>query len=294
MEILKVLLDSFLDSLKVFVIVFILYVLFSFIEGKIITYFEKKKKYSPLIGASIGLIPQCGFSIVSVDLYKKKYITIGTLMAVFIACSDEAVPIILSYPNKAYLVIYLLITKFIIALIFGYLIDFIAYKQEIKKHDEEHEKLLIHSGCCHHEIEENITKENKVKRHLLHPLIHSLKLFGYVLVINLIFGLIIYFIGENSIKQFLNQNVYLTPLLSSFVGLIPNCASSIILTELFINESLTFASTIAGLICNAGMGLIYLFNKKDFSLKKALLITLLLFVISQISGYFILFIELAI
>ena len=126
MNLLPTILDALFDTFKVFVVVFIIYIIFSFIEGKITKSFENKKKFSPLIGASIGLIPQCGFSIVTADLYKKKYVSLGTLIAVFIACSDEAIPIILSYPNKIYLIIPLLATKFIIAILSGYIIDFIA------------------------------------------------------------------------------------------------------------------------------------------------------------------------
>ena len=290
MNLLSTILDALFDTFKVFVVVFIIYIIFSFIEGKITKSFENKKKFSPLIGASIGLIPQCGFSIVTADLYKKKYVTLGTLIAVFIACSDEAIPIILSYPNKIYLIIPLLATKFIIAILSGYIIDFIAYKQEIKKHDNLN-KIQIHSGCCHHDIEDH-DEESKIKKHLLHPLIHSLKISFYVLIVNLIFALIIYFLGENTIKNFLNQNIYLTPLFASIVGLIPNCATSVIITELFVTSSLSFGATIAGLCCNAGFGLIFLFKGKEISFKKVIAISFLLFAISQLFGYFILMIEL--
>lgn len=287
-ELLDALLDALFDTLKVFVVVFIVYIIFSFVEGKLAKLVEKKSKYSPLIGASIGLIPQCGFSIVSADLYLKKYITLGTLIAVFISCSDEAIPILISYPSKMIMIIPIILIKFFTAILFGYLIDLFIKKQIIRIHNHGENKFLNHSGCCHHEIEQE--KETNLQKHLLHPLIHSLKITLYVFIINLLFSLIIYFIGEEAIKTFLNKTIYLTPLFTSIVGLIPNCASSVIITELFVTSSLSLGATISGLICNAGLGLIYLFKNKS-NVKNAFLIALLLFIISLIVGYFILAIE---
>lgn len=291
-EILHALLHAFIDTLKIFAFILIIYFILSFIEGKIAKKFQKSSKFSPIIGASVGLIPQCGFSIVAADFYKKKYISIGTLIAVFIACSDEALPIILSNPNKFYMIFPLLLIKFVSAISFGYIIDllFKGKTNLVKKHNH-YEESLIHKGCCHHEIEEHA--EGFIKKHIVHPLLHSLKISAYVLVINIVFALLIEFIGENSIKIFLNNNIYVTPLLSGLVGLIPNCASSVIISELYVVESLSFGAAISGLICNAGLGLVYLFKDKN-NFKNSLLITILLFIISLIVGYLTLFIELMI
>lgn len=288
-ELLHELLHALLDTINVFLVIFLLYILLSFIEDKITKKFEKSSKFSPIYGALIGIIPQCGFSIVSSDLYRKKNISLGTLLAVFIVCSDEAIPIFLSHPDKALSVIPLLIIKLITAIIFGYLIDFILLKhQEIKERKiHNHDTNIIHKGCCHNHIHE--VKENKLHKHLIDPLIHSLKIIIYVFIVNVIFALLIYFIGEENIANFLNANVYLTPLLSSIIGLIPNCASSVIISELYINNTLTFAATMSGLICNAGLGLVYLYKDKS-KIKNSLLITLLLFLIANFVGYLLLFI----
>lgn len=288
-ELLHELLHALLDTINVFLVIFLLYILLSFIEDKITKKFEKSSKFSPIYGALIGIIPQCGFSIVSSDLYRKKNISLGTLLAVFIVCSDEAIPIFLSHPDKALSIIPLLIIKLITAIIFGYLIDFILLKhQEIKERKiHNHESNIIHKGCCHNHIHEE--KENKLHKHLIDPLFHSLKIIIYVFIVNVIFALLIYFIGEENIANFLNANVYLTPLLSSIIGLIPNCASSVIISELYINNTLTFAATMSGLICNAGLGLVYLYKDKS-KIKNSLLITLLLFLIANFVGYLLLFI----
>ena len=108
-ELLHELLHALIDTSIVFVVIFLLYILLSFIEDKITKKFEKSSKFSPIYGALIGIIPQCGFSIVSSDLYRKKNISLGTLLAVFIVCSDEAIPIFLSHPDKALSIIPLLI-----------------------------------------------------------------------------------------------------------------------------------------------------------------------------------------
>lgn len=279
-----------IDTLKVFIVVLLLYFILSFFENKLAKKFERSSKYSPLIGASLGMIPQCGFSIVASDLYKKKYISTGTLLAVFIACSDEALIILLAHPDKILSIIPLFVVKFVLAISLGYLIDFIIKNKEVilkrKLHDHSHS--LIHKGCCHHEINEE--KESFVKAHIIHPLVHSLKIGLYILIINFIFALLIEFIGEDNIKAFLNTNVYLTPLLSSLIGLIPNCASSVIISELYASNILTFSATLSGLISNAGLGLMYLLKDKA-NIKRNLLITLTLFVIAVLFGYICLFIE---
>ena len=163
-----------IDTLKVFLVVLLLYFILSFFENKLARKFERSSKYSPLIGASLGMIPQCGFSIVASDLYKKKYISTGTLIAVFIACSDEALIILLAHPDKILSIIPLFIIKFVLAISLGYLIDFIIKNKEVilKRKHHNHSHSLIHKGCCHHEI--NDEKESFVKAHILHPLIHSL------------------------------------------------------------------------------------------------------------------------
>lgn len=282
---------ALIDTLKVFIVVLLIYFGLSFIEGKIAKKFQKSSKYSPIIGAAIGLIPQCGFSIVASDLYKKRNITTGTLLAVFIACSDEALPILISSSDKILSIIPLFVTKFVLAISFGYLIDLILKRKTIVVKVKDHSHSLIHKGCCHHEIEDH-EEESFAKKHIIHPLLHTLKICLYVLVVNIIFELLIYYIGESNIKDFLTNNVYLTPLFASLVGLIPNCASSVIISDLYISNILTFSATLAGLISNAGLGLVFLFKDKRI-FKKALLITLTLFVIAIISGYLSLLIELS-
>lgn len=286
-----VFLDALLDSFKIFIVVFIFYILLSFFEAKLSTLLEKNKKVSPILGSAFGLIPQCGVSVIASDLYLKNHITMGTLVAIFISCSDEALPILFSSGKKIIYIILLLIIKFIIGFIVGFTIDLILTKkkEEVKHHhDHCHHEKEIHIGCCHHQIDNE--EEDKLHNHLIHPLLHSLKLFLYIFIINLIFGFIVFTIGEEAFTSFLVQNKYLTPLFSSIVGLIPNCASSVIIAELFIIDALPFGGLIAGLIMNAGLGTVYIIKDKNHK-KDTLVIFIILFIVSNIVGYLSLLVE---
>jgi hypothetical protein len=276
---------ALIDSIKILLFVFLFYVVLSFIETKISKKLDKSNKSAPLFGALSGLIPQCGISVVAADLYVKEHITTGTLLAVFIACSDEALPILLSNGEKILSVIPLIITKFLIAFITGVIFDIVLRKnkQETINHLKhcEHSH-TVHIGCCGHEIDND--NESILKKHLIHPLFHSLKLFLYILLINFIFGLLIELIGEDNISGFIQANKYLSPLLATTIGLIPNCASSIIISELYLLGGIGFGATLAGLIANAGLGTLFLFkNLKDK--KKVLMIMISLITISLVIGY---------
>ncbi len=271
-----VFLDALLDSLKVLGLSLVLYIILSFFEDKLANLLKKHKSISPIIGASVGLIPQCGISVVAADLYLKEHITMGTLFAVFFACSDEALPILLSTGEKAIYVIPLLLLKFIFGFIIGYMIDFFIRKRLSEGEIEE-----IHVGCCHHEIDH---QESPFQEHFIHPLVHSLKIFAYVFIVNLLFGIVIYYIGEDQIIDFLSQSKYVTPLVCALVGLIPNCASSVLISELFILNGIPFGALFTGLCINAGLGLVYLLkNKKNW--KDVLWIVFLLFISSILLGY---------
>ena len=282
-----VFLHSLLDSLKVLIFVFIFNVLLSLFENYFANKMTNSKKINPLTGSLFGLIPQCGVSVLGADLYVKNHISIGTLIALFIACSDEAIPIILSKADKAIYVILLVVLKIIIGFVVGFMVDLIykKSKEKVEEHhhhcDHEHE---VKIGCCHHDI--NNDEESKIHKYLIHPLIHSLKLFLYIFVINFIFATIIHYVGEDTFNNILQNNKFFTPLYATMIGLIPNCASSVIITNLFINGQLSFGSTLAGLITNAGLGMIVLLKNKNM-IKKTIVIIAILVLTALVSGYVI-------
>lgn len=287
-------LDVFLDALKdsaiVLAIVFAVYVILAFFEPKFAHKMEHAGKWAPLLGGAVGLIPQCGFSVVAADLYHKKHITVGTLIAVFVATSDEALPIFLGetdHPDKILAVLPLLGIKLLVGVGFGYLIDALYRKStaEVHHHEEECEcEEEVHEGCCHHHIEGEEGKKGKWKQYLLHPLIHSLKIFAYVFVVNMIFNTILFYVGEDKVMAFLESSRYAAPAIAVLVGLIPNCASSVMLSELYMMGGIGFGACVGGLCVNAGLGLMVLYRKVK-NVKENLVITAILIGIGLIVGY---------
>lgn len=282
-----------------------------------------KGKFAPLIGASFGIVPQCGFSVVATDLYSQKKISVGTLIAIYIATSDEAIPILISNLQNsgvALKLVLLIAVKFIFGVVCGYFVDWIIslHKKRtpslvasanntqtnvtlIESHDEhiEHQDCdcdehqhseeddhsdneHIHKGCCGHDIEES--KAHPAKQYLLHPLIHTLKVFAYILIVNIAFELILHFVGEENLETFLQSSYYFAPLIACLIGLIPNCASSVVLTNLLVLGGLSFSACIAGLIVNAGIAYLVLF-KQNKNQKHNFAILGTMFAIGLVTGY---------
>jgi len=285
----EALLEAVVDTLKIFVVVYIVYMLVEIIENKFSKRIASKdKKWSPLFGAGFGLIPQCGFGVVATDLYSKKHITAGTLVAVYISTSDEALPILLSSPDKIGAIIPLLVIKFFVAIIVGYIIDGILSRKAslVYSHADncDSHPPVEHVGCCHHEIENEGKSQHWAKTYMLHPLIHSLKICAYILIFNIIFGILIYFVGEEAIANFLAKSGAFAPLISVLLGLIPNCVGSVVVAELFVTAGLSFGATLAGLIANAGISYVFLF-KQNKDLKANIAIVSTVTIVALIVGY---------
>lgn len=274
---LDIILDSLKDSAFVFLFVFLVHVIIALFKQRISTFLTKRRKTGAIFGSLFGLIPQCGTSVLGADLYIKKYITIGTLAAVFLSCSDEAfIAILTSGSPKTIMILPLIGLKFAIGVLVGIIIDLIDNKQQLAETEEE----VIEEHECHVHHHEN----TRVHKYLIHPLIHSLEVFVYVLLINLALGFIIGFVGEDNFKNFLQSSKYLSPLYCSVVGLIPNCASSLLITELFLDDAIPFGALLAGLLVNSGLGMMVLI--KNFKVaKKGLLIIGVCFLVAIVSGY---------
>lgn len=274
-------LDALLDSLKILPFLLIFYIIMELIENK--TNISSKKRilegqFAPLLGAASGIIPQCGFSVMASKFYDKNLIKMGTLLAVFIASSDEALILLLSPDaKKAYVIMPIIAIKFISALIIGYLVNLFFKNTKLQNPEEVEE---IHGSSCGHDHK----KDSAIKTFLIHPLLHSLKIFIYIFIINLFLGLIVAVITEERLTAILQQGLWWQPLIASLVGLIPNCASSVVLTEAYINAGISFGALMAGLSANAGLGLLFLFkNRKEW--KRNLLVLAILFFASLVIGY---------
>ncbi len=316
------------ESLIMFPFLFGAYVLVELIEfltSKKLNGNVLKSRVAPLVGAGVGLLPQCGFGVVASDLYSKRKITMGTLLAIFFATSDEAVPLLIISPEKAIYLLPLLAIKFVFGFNLGFIVDAIVNRKRVPvvhgdchaagapcndnenkdepplsqgdnpppsgrsaadapRNDSVHEE-GHHVGCCGHHIEDE-ENEPWAKRYLLHPALHSLKVFAFVLIVNLVLGGLIALIGENELMAFLNSARYVTPVLAVLVGLIPNCAASEVLTLLFISGGLSFGACVAGLCANAGIAMVVLF-KQNKNMKENLTIFGVLSGVSLVVGYLV-------
>lgn len=298
-----ILLDIFMDALKDSIltlpVLFICYLLIELLEEKVLTKYQTNKflksKFAPIVSAGFGIIPQCGFSVVASELYGKRAITIGSLFAILIATSDEALPILLSSPSSYLNLILIIGIKFVYAVVVGLVLDFVVNKFKAKQNDANQIATLeknnentveledVH-GCCKHPLEHE--KSSKLRQLFAHPLIHSLKIFLFILIINIVFGCVVEFIGEDVISKFMLSTGFFEPFIVSIVGLIPNCAASVIITELFLAGSINIGSCIAGLCINSGLALIMLF-KFNKNIKENIFIIVLLYVLSCALGVII-------
>ena len=274
---LDVIIDTLIDSIKILPFLFVSYLIIEFIEHKSSKKIEKvlstSGKYSKVAGSLLGIIPQCGFSAVAANLFSSRVITMGSLIAVFLATSDEAIPIILTYPQKSKDLILILIIKFVIAVVFGTLVDLIFKKAHTHITSEEvHEH--AHDMCKNCDCEHGILKSS---------LYHTLNIFIFLVLISLGINIIIELIGINTFEKFILSGSILQPFITSIIGLIPNCASSVLLSKLFANGSISLGAVISGLSTGAGVGSIILF-KSNKNIKENLQILGILYVVGVICG----------
>ena len=268
--------DAVLDTFKMLPFLFLAFLIIEFLEhkaqDKIKHLFTRAGSAGPAVATILGCIPQCGFSVMSANLYSSGIITLGTLIAVFLATSDEAVILLATAHNGGSEIFKLLVTKILIALVFGYAIYFIEKKNHKPHHHHSHDLCEHdHCGCEEH-------------GGVLRPaLIHTVKGFGFLLLFTIIIDLAIAFIGTDALSHLLLSESVFQPLLSAVIGFIPNCASSVLLTQLYIEGTLSFGSLIAGLCTNAGAGLLILFRDKS-KIKENLKILGILYACAVIPG----------
>lgn len=273
---LEILEDAIIDSVKLIPFLFLTYLLMEYIEHKTKEKtketIKKSGKYGPFIGALLGIVPQCGFSVSATNLYAARVITLGTLIAVYLSTSDEMLPIFLSEGVAIDIILKILAIKLIIGMIAGFLIDFVIRLKN--KGNTEKEKIidLCEKEHCH--CEHGIFKS---------ALKHTINIFIFIFVFTLIINLVIHLIGEENIAGFMLDRPILGPILSGVIGLIPNCASSVIITQMYLANLISIGTMIAGLLVSAGVGLAVLFRTNK-GVKENIKITILLYVIGVVSG----------
>lgn len=270
---LDIILDTLLDTLKLIPFLFIAFLIIELIEHKLNNrnkkVLTKSKKYGVILGSLLGVIPQCGFSVMATNLYITRIITLGTLISVYLSTSDEMLPILISQKVAPSIIIKILLIKVLFAIIYGIIIDFIISKT--KKKEQENYQICDEEHChCENGILKSALK-------------HTLNISIFILIINFIINIIFTYIGEDFLSKLFLKDTIFSPFITSLIGLIPNCGASVILTELYLNNAINLSSLISGLLTGSGTALIILF-KGNKSVKENLLIVLLLYLLGAFSG----------
>lgn len=272
----EVILDTIIDSLKLIPFLLVAFLIIELLEHKlnnktknIIT---KSKKVGPIIGSLLGVIPQCGFSVMATNLYITRIITLGTLISIYLSTSDEMLIIMISEKVEISLILKILLIKIFFGIVYGLIIDKIINKK--KKDKETNYELCDEEHCdCNHSI-------------LLSAIKHTLHITLFIFIITLIINTIFTLLGDNYLSKILLNNSILSPFITSLIGLIPNCAASVILTELYLNSSISLGALIGGLLTSSGSSLLVLI-KNNKNKKENLSIILLLYALGVLSGIII-------
>lgn len=273
-EILHVLLHAALDSLKLLPFLFVTYLIMEYIEHKMTDKskkaIEKAGRFGPVIGGVVGAVPQCGFSVSATNLYSSRVITLGTLIAVYLSTSDEMIPVLLSESISFSIILKLILLKVFIGMIAGLIID--AVLRKVSKKEENRIADICEEESCH--CENGILK-SAIK--------HTLNIFIYILITTIILNCIIEIIGEERIGNLILNKKVIGAIVAGLIGLIPNCASSVIITQLYAKGLISSGALLAGLLVGAGLGLLVLF-KTNKKLKENIKIIVLLYAIGTTCG----------
>ena len=273
---LDLLLDAVLDTAKLLPFLFITYLLLELIEHKA----AKKTAaaaaragvFGPAVGGLLGAVPQCGFSASAANLYSGGIISAGTLIAIFLSTSDEMLPVMLSEKASLPRVLAILGIKVVCGILIGFIVDFILHlcKKTPRSNDISH---LCEEEHCH--CEKGIFRS---------ALIHTVQIALFIFLFTLLVGGIIYFVGEDKIAALAGESGVFGPLVCGLIGLIPNCASSVVLTELFLDGVISTGSMLAGLLAGSGVGLLVLFRVNGKAVKENLLIAAIIYVSGILVG----------
>ena len=273
-----IIVDTIIDVLKLIPFLFVAFLLIEVLEHKLTSknknIITKSKKFGPVIGSLLGIIPQCGFSVMGTNLYITRIISLGTLFSIYLSTSDEMLPILIS--EKAdiktifLLILQIILIKILFGIFYGVLIDLTLRK--IKKKQDKTNYEICDKEHCHCE-----------KGILISSIKHTLNIVVFLFITTFIINIVFHYVGEDYLSKILLKGTILGPFITSLIGLIPNCGASIILTELYLNNAISLSSLIAGLLTGSGTALIVLF-KENKNMKENIFIICLLYTLGVISG----------
>ena len=269
----EVIFDTFIDSVKLLPFLFITFLFLEYFEHKFskrsVKLIKKSNKFGPFIGSILGIVPQCGFSVMATNLYITRIISLGTLFSVYLSTSDEMLPLLIAGKAPFLLILKILLFKFVLGMFYGYIIDLLLRKREKPRYD-----ICKDDSCdCEHNL-------------FLASLKHTFNIFIFVLIFTFVINLIMEFLGMKYLETIFLKNNIFGSFITGLIGLIPNCASSIVLTELFLNNAISFGSLIGGLLPASGVALLVLF-KENKSKRESISIIGLLYFLGVLTGIII-------
>ena len=267
--------DGVLDTLKILPYLLLTFLLLEYIEHK----FDKKnqkalsnnKKYGPFLGGVLGALPQCGFSSMAANLFSARVITLGTLIAVFLSTSDEMLPVMISQKVDILVLLKIVGFKMVVGIIIGFIVD-LLYRSNKENKNENIKELCEHEHC---ECEHDGVVLSSVK--------HTLKIGLFILIANLLINIVIFYLGEDKLSSLLSHHNILTYFISSLIGLIPNCAGSVIITELYISKIISVGTLLSGLLTGSGIGILLLFRTNK-NMKENLTILSIIYFVGVLIG----------
>ena len=270
---LDILLETIIDSLKLLPFLFLTYLLMEYLEHKMSDKTKKiiknAGKAGPFYGAILGAFPQCGFSVAASNLYCGRVITLGTLIAIYLSTSDEMLPILISRNVEFSLILKILSIKLIVGIIFGFIIDLVYSKKEKQNYQ------ICKDDDCH------------CKEGIIHSTLkHTFNILIFIFVINLILNIMFEYLGNDYLSKIFLKDSIFSPFITSLVGLIPNCGSSVMIKELYLNNAISFVSMLSGLLTGSGVAILVLF-KTNKNIKENLKILSMIYLIGVLSGIII-------
>jgi len=271
----EIIIETLLDSVKLIPFLFVAFLIIELIEHKFskkeIKLVEKSGRFGPLLGSLLGLFPQCGFSVLATNLYVTRIVSLGTLIAIYLSTSDEMLPILISRNVSLSLILKILLIKFSVGIFSGFIIDLVYLKRKKVKQDYA----ICNEDDCH--CKEGILKSS-IK--------HTLNILLFIIFINFVLTTCFEYLGETYISKIFLKDSIFSPFISSLVGLIPNCGSSVMITELYLNNAISFGSMLAGLLTGSGVAIVILF-KNNKNIKENIRIISIIYLIGVLSGIII-------
>lgn len=272
---LEVIIDTLLDSVKLIPFLFLTYLAMEYMEhragAKTQNFVKKSGKFGPIIGGVLGAAPQCGFSAAASNLYAGRVITLGTLIAIYLSTSDEMLPILISESVEIGVILKILGIKMLIGIVAGILLDLVLPKK-LDEHNHIHE--MCEHDHCHCGEGRSIIRSS---------ITHTLQIIFFLIIISFILNLLLFFVGEDALANLVLNKPIVGELLAGVVGLIPNCVSSVVITQLYLEGAMSFGAMMSGLLVGAGIGILVLL-RSNTDRKEDIKIIGLLYTIGVVSG----------